>query len=84
MLHFRVVCARGDRSREGSISKLSLEVKTTVSGFEISPEGEERIIDTHDVITLVSRMPIYVRTENLNCARSGSFSQIRSHMYTVL
>ena len=56
VLHFRVVRARGDRSREGSISKLSLEVKTAVSGFEISPEGEERIIDTYDVITSVSRM----------------------------
>ena len=55
-LHFRVVRARGPRSREGTISKPSLEVKTGVSGIEILPEGEERIVDTYDVITLVSRM----------------------------
>ena len=55
-LHFRVVCAREASERDGSISKPSLEVKTGVSGIEISPEGEERIVDTYDVITLVSRM----------------------------
>ena len=56
MLHFWVVHARRARSREGTISKPSLEVKIGVSGIEISPEGEERIVDTYDVITLVSRM----------------------------
>ena len=39
VLHFRVVRACRDRLREGSISKLSLEVETAVSGFEISPRG---------------------------------------------
>ena len=54
-LHFRVVRAHRARSREGTISKPSLEVKTAVSGIEIWPEGEERIVDTYDVITFVSR-----------------------------
>ena len=52
-LHFRV---RGARSREGAISKPSLEMKIAVSGIETSPEGEEWIVDTYDVITSVSRM----------------------------
>ena len=44
------------RSREGTISKPSFEVKAKVSGIEIWPEGEEWIVDTCDVITLVSWM----------------------------
>ena len=55
-LHFRVVRARGAGSREGTISRPSLEVKAAVSGIEIRPGGEEWIVDTCDVITLVSRM----------------------------
>ena len=54
--HFQVVRARGTRSREGTVSKPLLEVKAAVSGIEIQPEGEEWIVDTCDVITLVSQM----------------------------
>ena len=56
VLHFRVVHVCGARSREGTVLKPSLKMKTGVSGIEISPEGEERIVDSYAVMTLVSRM----------------------------
>ena len=74
---------------EGSISKRSLEVKTAVSGIEIRSKGREWIVDTYDVITVLSRIYdlgdyihiiLYARTEKINCARSGPFSQIRSQI----